>query len=895
LWAQRHEWLAIVGFTQVVLNRASVHSIAMTTLGPTWRGVVMSGAFARSRGSKALLLSLCLLVPLITSPQIALAAPFIWDQDDDHIDDRIETVHVLGYAFAFEQGDTQLRQRIDVSPGLAFGVYVIYSTTPGATDVAALAALGMPVLHRFEAIPVLRSIATYPQIQACAALPGVERVEAVPLLYPMLHEGAAAIRARDPSGQVFPNWSGTGGAQGAGVVVGVLDTGINDAPDGSYPGHESLIGRFLGGADFTHGDSTLDTPRDGSENPSDHGGSVTHAHGTHVAGIILGSGGSSGYAMGIAPQARFVDVKALGDVGKGTGVAEALDWCIHNRARNWGVPGYQGIQVINLSLSTSDPTDGNDVASRLASRAVQLGIVVVASIGNDGLDHHIPSPAGGDDVLAVGAIDTQRSPLDEDDQFAGLNDYGPRASDGDGDTGDEQKPDLLAPGIAVLSADGNLLSDGAQYQRLSGTSMAAAFVSGAVAALRSADPSLTPSEIASVLRATAHRDLGGVPTGVTGTDPGWYSPRGYGVIDLYAASLELTQSERSQVRQFELSGSGATVEARIRTMRERGAAHFVVERAPDSGDLPGAFAPYDSVAAAGDPTLADGTNLQSYSLQWSVPPGESGVAFWYRISYTEGGVRYDGPGRRFVSPAGPPAATVELTVVHNAYDTDLSGAIEMGAGPASTGLSPSASSPAISIPLPGSSAAIASDWVTGESTTGNVAWTFSIDIPHGAADAYLPPDSDHPLWLRVTEGGYLNRSGRVTGFRVIWHGPSGDQVAPGGPLPLQTLEGQTAYVSAPSSVVGVGAPAAVAALRGGPNPVPSGAGVSFRLGSDPAGELRVFDLAGREVGRAVFRPGSDAWEARWVSRDSAGQPIPAGLYFARAGRAGVRRLVVLAR
>src|SRR5215471_5821253 len=570
----------------------------MSRLVSRWRSLC-AHAFAARRGRVAAWLAV-LLVGSASLVIDASAAPFIWDQDGNKIDDRIETVNLLGYSFSFEQADTLLRQRIVVTPavgGLVYGVYVDYLQPPTNADLTALATLGMPVLHRYEEIPTVRSVATFAQVVAASALPNVERVEALPVLYPMLHEGAAAIGARDPSGQVFPTWDGMGGGAGQGIAVAILDSGINDAAEGNYPGHESLIGRCLGGADFTHGDSTLDTPPGGSVNPSDHGGNATQAHGTHVAGIILGTGGPTGFARGIAPQARFVDVKVLNDLGVGTGVAEALDWCIHNRSRDWGVPGYEGIDVINLSLSSTDLTDGNDAASRLADRAVQRGIVVVASMGNDGLAQHVPSPAGGDRVLAVGALDTQRTPLNGDDLFASFSDYGPRASDGDLDHADEAKPDLLAPGVAILSADGDLLSDGAQYHRLSGTSMSAAFVSGAAAALRSSYPSLTAEQVGAVLRATAYRPLNGVPAGVTGAVPGWYSPIGFGAVDLHAAFLELSQPGRSQVRRLELTGAGDQITATLRTQRERGAAHFVFERAPDAGGAPGAFAVYDSVPA----------------------------------------------------------------------------------------------------------------------------------------------------------------------------------------------------------------------------------------------------------------------------------------------------------
>ena len=187
----------------------------------------------------------------------ARAAPFIWDQDQDRIDDRIATVHLLGYQYSFDQADTLLRQRIAVERlggGLTFGVFVVYDHTPTSTDLQSLTLLGIPVLHRFEAIAVVRSVATYPQVQLAAALPGVVRVEAAEVLYPLVRVGAAALGVRDPSGQVFPTWAGSGGGDGSGVVIAFIDTAINDAPDGAYPGHESLIGRCLGGASFVSAD-----------------------------------------------------------------------------------------------------------------------------------------------------------------------------------------------------------------------------------------------------------------------------------------------------------------------------------------------------------------------------------------------------------------------------------------------------------------------------------------------------------------------------------------------------------------------------------------------------------------------------------------------------------------
>lgn len=840
------------------------------------------------------------LAAFLALPGLAQAlTPYMWDEDDDRVDDRMESVDVGGIRYSFDLGDTLNNQRFEVVSGpagsLFYGVYVVFDHDPTDTDLAALAGLGMPVLQRYRNITAVRSLATFAQVQGAANLAGVERIEAIPILYAEDRIGNALVGARDPSQKVFPTLEQVGGPTGDGVVVAILDTGVNDAPSGSYPGHESLTGKFLGGGVFQGGDSTLDTRAQQSMNPVDRGGSATLSHATHVAGIILGSGGPSGYAPGVAPGARFVDVKVLNDAGLGTGVAEALDWCIQNRARDWGAGSqWSGIDVINLSLSSPDESDGNDVVSRLAAKASQLGIVVVASVGNGGRSEHIPSPAAGDGVLAVGAIDDQRTPLSNDDQWASFNDYGPRASDRDFNPYDEQKPDLLAPGVAVLSANGDLSSAGDQYIRLTGTSMAAAYVSGVVASLRSGFPALRPYQIAGYLRLTARRDIVG-PSGTSGIDPRWSPSTGFGVVDLYATWLELSQPRRSQIRRLTLSSTPTITGATLWTQREMGATHFVFERAPDLEGGPGAFAPFDSVAAHGDRSLVDGTNLQSYARDWAVPESQRGGFSWYRVSYTEDGVRYDSPALRYREPLGTSAATIEVTIVHNAYDSDIDAVIQAGVGQGApvAGRAPRTEN-SVWIPLPGSSAAESSTWVTGASTTGNVSWTFRIEVPAGTAEEYLPPSPQSPWWLTVTEGGFINRSGRITSYRMTWHGPQGDFIYEGGPAPAQTVEGQVTRLVAPSNPVAVDPGKTPGSLRFGPNPVASGDAVRFSLERPGSEGLQVFDIAGRQVGRAPFVSTGAGSGALWIARDGAGHPLASGLYLVRIG-SETRRLVVVAR
>jgi hypothetical protein len=827
----------------------------------------------------------------------AVAGPYIWDTDEDKIDDRIDSVNALGFSFSFENADTLARQRIAVTRAagsLLYGVYVVWDHDPTPSDLLSLTALGMPALGRIVSVPAAHCVATFAQVQGAAGLSGVERVEAIPLLYPGVRDGAAAIGVRDPTSRVFPAWETVRPEAGHGVVIAFLDTGINDAPDGSYPGHESLIGRCLGGAQILTGDSTLDTPSAGSVNPVDRGGAVTGAHGTHVAAITVGSGGPTGFARGIAPAAAFIDVKALDDVGRGSAVAEALDWCIANRARDWGSPdpSERGIDVINLSLSSPDETDGNDLASRVARRAVELGIVVVASMGNDGKAAHVPSPAGGNGVLAVGAWDDQRTGAAADDQYAAFDNYGPRASNQDGDSFDEMKPDLLAPGVAVLSADGDLTSDGTHYRRASGTSMAAAFVSGAAALLRSADPTLAPAQIATLLRTTARRDLAGLPPGASGPDPRWLAPRGFGLLDVYAAELERSQPQHTQVRRLVLTPAASAVNAELWTMRERDVAELVFERADDQGGIPGTFAAFDSVAAAGDSSLADVVDLTRYPRAWSVTPAEYGATRWYRVAWVENGVRFESPARALSLPVGPSSATVDVTIAHDAYDHDVDAWLQPWDAGALAGTGTGAGLP--TFPLPGTTAATGSDWVTGTSATGTQVWHFRVEIPAGAADGYLPPTDARPWTLEVREGGFANRAGRVLGYTFTWHGPSGDVSFEGGPLPALTIEGQTIAIAAPHGLASVGGRPSSLALVAGPNPVRSGGAVMFEGPAPLAGEITVYDVAGRRMGSASLAPSGDGGRrGRWEARDASGRPLAAGIYLARAAQGARVRIAVL--
>jgi hypothetical protein len=232
-----------------------------------------------------------------------------------------------------------------------------------------------------------------------------------------------------------------------------------------------------------------------------------------------------------------------------------------------------------------------------------------------------------------------------------------------------------------------------------------------------------------------------------------------------------------------------------------------------------------------------------------------------------------------------------VRIVHDAYDHDIAAVVKVGgstgelwSGPKASGQTP------LTFPLPGSTNAVSSDWVSGTSATGTVAWNFEIQVPAGVADSYLPPSSAEPWTLEVSDDGYVNRSGRIDAFRIVWHGPLGDQVYEGTPVPRQTLEGQTVGAVVPNAPTSVGTPQTGPEFRAGPSPVRAGGLVTFVAALRDPGEARVFDLAGRVAGRVPFVPEGDHWVGRWQTSNESS--VRAGVYFARAGKTTTRIVVV---
>jgi serine protease AprX len=316
---------------------------------------------------------------------------------------------------------------------------------------------------------------------------------------PVTEEYATAVEADVAASQYNFN--------GAAIGVALIDSGISAHPDLN---NASGTSRVVYSQSFVAGDTTT---------------ADKYGHGTHVAGLIGGTGADSGTAngyaatyAGMAPGVNFINLRVLDENGSGTdsGVIAAIQEAIT-------LKNTYNIRIISMSLGrpifesyTLDPVD------QAVEAAWQAGIVVVAAAGNEG--RYAPTdgfgtivvPGNDPSVITVGATMTMLTPTRVDDQIASYSSKGPTAID------HICKPDLVAPGNRQVSlrVAGSTLdttypqyeiwptSGTSMYYELSGTSMATPVVSGAVAQMLQQNPSLTPDQVKARLMKTAWKGFG---------------------------------------------------------------------------------------------------------------------------------------------------------------------------------------------------------------------------------------------------------------------------------------------------------------------------------------------------------------------------------------------------
>ena len=290
------------------------------------------------------------------------------------------------------------------------------------------------------------------------------------------------------------------GYDGSGVGIAVIDSGITSW-------HDDLTG----GGSRQRVDAFVDFVNERDTAYDDYG------HGTHVAGIVAGNGmDSSGARSGIAPNARLIVLKALDATGTGrvSDVIAAMHYVLVKRAA-------LNIRVVNLSIASGVyESYDDDPLTRAAERLVKAGVVVVAASGNYGHDPQgriiyggVTAPGNAPWVLTVGASSHMGTADRSDDRIAGFSSRGPTAIDL------AAKPDLVAPGVGIESLsdpgsafyttqspyllEGTVPTTYLPYLSQSGTSMAAPVVSGTVALMLQANPSLTPNQVKAILQYTA--------------------------------------------------------------------------------------------------------------------------------------------------------------------------------------------------------------------------------------------------------------------------------------------------------------------------------------------------------------------------------------------------------
>jgi serine protease AprX len=372
------------------------------------------------------------------------------------------------------------------------------------------------------------------------------------------------------------------GYVGTGVGVAIIDSGIN--PDDDLG---TLLSSVVYSEDFTGLMPSLSLGK--LAIPALGAGSDWYGHGQHIAGIIASNGKSSNCLnctqsfTGIAPGVRLINLKVLDATGTGSdsSVIAAI-----NRAIT--LKNLYNIRVINLSLGrpiyesyTQDPL------CQAVEAAWKAGIVVVVSAGNEGRDNSsgnqgygtIGAPGNDPYVLTVGAMRDMGTADRSDDLMASYSSKGPSAVD------HVVKPDLVAPGnqiVALLNQHGTIALNNpqniatlasyqnnapaagdiptqpsydpsshtqppavkigpgysSQYYKMSGTSMAAGVVSGAVADLLQAAPYLTPDQVKMLLMQTASKTFPSSST-VTDTTTGQSYTSYYDIFTMGAGYLDL--------------------------------------------------------------------------------------------------------------------------------------------------------------------------------------------------------------------------------------------------------------------------------------------------------------------------------------------------------------------
>ncbi|GAA4356498.1 S8 family serine peptidase [Kangiella marina] len=346
------------------------------------------------------------------------------------------------------------------------------------------------------------------------------------------------------------------GFDGTGVTVAVLDTGYDFE-------HPDLTGQVVGVQSFVWGSEGHDF--DG--------------HGTHVAGSIAGTGvASDGVYTGVAPGAKLLVGKVLGDNGSGStsGILQGMTWAVEN-----------GADIVSMSLGASGGSDCVGPAVDMLEALSDQALFVVAA-GNSYVRQTVSTPGCSPKALTVGAID-------RDGNTAEFSSRGPSI---DGKTA---KPDIVSQGVDVVSASAGGIS-GNEYRLLSGTSMATPHVSGGAALVLQANPTLSPDELKAVMTSSVSdtdapiMEQGAGPMDVSRAIQqniighanlslgDFYYPHNYDVVEKYVTLSNLGEQDVTLHLKLKMIGDDGQTNVPAKLMKL--ATHKVVVPARGSVDVP---------------------------------------------------------------------------------------------------------------------------------------------------------------------------------------------------------------------------------------------------------------------------------------------------------------------
>ncbi len=290
------------------------------------------------------------------------------------------------------------------------------------------------------------------------------------------------------------------GYTGAGVVVAVVDSGVN------YDHLDLADHLWDGGEEFPH--HGYDIVNDDNDPMDDMG------HGTHCSGTVLGDG-TAGSLTGIAPEATLMCVKSIKADGFGgaVNIAGGMEWSVEH-----------GCDLISMSLGMVNAgVADKEILRRTCEAILDAGIVALVCAGNEGqiqfyapIPNNVRVPASCPPpyldpdqmanpgplscVMAIGAVNYN-------DVAAGFTSQGPVTWQ-DTEFGDYAynpgigliRPDVCAPGVSIKSLDYENTSG---YTSMDGTSQATPCVAGIVALMLEKNPELTPAQICQILEETS--------------------------------------------------------------------------------------------------------------------------------------------------------------------------------------------------------------------------------------------------------------------------------------------------------------------------------------------------------------------------------------------------------